>query len=46
MSHFALEVAKYPKSVLPQQEFQEFASVLFHSVSDAACFVCLCQSDA
>jgi len=29
-SDFALEVAKYPQSILPQQQFLEWASLLFH----------------
>jgi len=37
-SDFAPEIAKYPKSILPQQQFRECASLLFRSVSDAACF--------
>jgi len=39
-SHFAPDVAKYTKSILPQQQFQECASLLFQSVSDAACWIC------
>jgi len=34
---FALELAKYPKSILPQQQFRECVSLLFCSISDAAC---------
>jgi len=49
-SDFAPEVAKYPppQSILatikytyihmPQQQFRECASLMFRSVSDAACF--------
>jgi len=36
-SGIASKVAKYPKSILPQQQFSECASLLFRSVSDAAC---------
>jgi len=36
-SDFATEVAKYLKSILPHQEFWECASLLFHSIGDAAC---------
>jgi len=28
-SEFTLEVAKYPKSILPQQQFRECANLLF-----------------
>ena len=28
----------YPKSILPQQQFLKYVSLLFHSVSDAACY--------
>ena len=38
-SDFAPEVAKYPKSILPQQHFRECVSLLFRSVSDAVCYV-------
>jgi len=38
-SEFAPEVAKYPKSILPQQQFRECASLLFRSDSDAALIV-------
>ena len=36
-SDFLPEVAKYRKRNLPQQQFRECASLLFRSVSDAAC---------
>jgi len=35
----APEVAKYPKSILPQQQFWECASLLFCSINEAACYV-------
>jgi len=34
---FAPEVAKYLKSILPQQQFRQYARLLFRSVSHAAC---------
>jgi len=40
-SDFAPEIAKYPKSILPQQQFWECASLLFRSVSDAGCLECI-----
>ena len=33
-SCFAPEVAKYPKSILPQQQFREYVSLLFRSIND------------
>jgi len=39
-SDFAPEVAKYPKSILPQQQFRECVSILSCTVSDAASFTC------
>jgi len=44
-SNFAPEVAEYPKSILPQQQFRARASLLFRFVSNAACFSpVLCRS--
>jgi len=37
-SDFAPEVAKYPKSILPQQQIRECGSLVFRSVRDAACY--------
>jgi len=38
ISDFAPEVAKYPKGILPQQQFWECVN-LFCSINDAACFI-------
>jgi len=37
MSYFAPVVAKYSKSILPQQQLWDSVSLLFRSVSDAVC---------